>query len=60
MRSDGCLGAEFSTAEKDGKGMALKIFTGAKPFPKIDSWPSGITEIAMLTINAEVLNFKMK
>jgi len=25
--SDGCLGAEFSAAEKSGKGMTLKIFT---------------------------------
>jgi hypothetical protein len=25
---------QFTAAEKDGKGMALKSFTGATPFPK--------------------------
>jgi len=28
--------------------MALKIFTGAKSFPKADNWPFGITEMEML------------
>jgi hypothetical protein len=27
-------GAQFSAAEKSGEGMALKIFTRAKPFRK--------------------------
>jgi hypothetical protein len=27
-------GAQFTTAEKNGKRMALKSFTGAKPFLK--------------------------
>jgi hypothetical protein len=30
--------------------MALKIFTGAKPFPKADIEPFGITEIEMLPL----------
>jgi hypothetical protein len=29
-----CNRAEFNAAEKDGKGMALKIFTEAKPYLK--------------------------
>ncbi len=33
------LRAQFSAAEKDGEGMALKIFTGAKPFLKADIKP---------------------
>ena len=45
--SELCLGAEFSTAEKDGKGMAFRIFTGAKPFPKA----TYITEIEMLPLS---------
>jgi len=39
--------AEFSAAEKGGKGMALKIFTEAKPFLKADIKPFCITEIKM-------------
>jgi hypothetical protein len=34
MVEDGRQGAQFSAAEKGGKGMALKIFMGAKPFLK--------------------------
>jgi hypothetical protein len=34
---------------KSGEGMALKIFTGAKPFLKAGIKPFGITEIEMLT-----------
>jgi len=30
----GCLRAQFITAEKSGRGMALKIVTGAKSFLK--------------------------
>jgi len=32
-----CLGAEFRAAEKDGDGMALKIFARARPSPKVDT-----------------------
>jgi len=31
--------AQFRAAEKDGEGMALKIFTGAKLFLKADLKP---------------------
>jgi hypothetical protein len=31
-RRDGCKGAQFMAAEKDDKGMALRVFTGASPF----------------------------
>jgi hypothetical protein len=37
-----------AAAEKSGEGMALKIFTGAKPFLKAGIKPFGITEIEML------------
>ena len=37
-----------AAAEKSGEGMALKIFTGAKPFLKADIKPFGITGIEML------------
>jgi hypothetical protein len=30
-RRDGNRGAQFTAAEKNGKGMALRVFTGAKP-----------------------------
>jgi hypothetical protein len=33
-RRDECYDAQFRAAEKDGKGMAFKGFTGAKPFLK--------------------------
>ncbi len=43
------VNARSSTAaEKSGEGMALKIFTGAKPFLKADIKPFNITEIEML------------
>jgi len=47
--------AEFSAAEKGGKGMALKIFTGAKPFPKALIKPFDITEMGMLPLTQESL-----
>jgi hypothetical protein len=37
-------------AEKRGEGMALKIFTGAKPFLKASIKPFGITDIEMPTL----------
>jgi hypothetical protein len=42
--------AQFNAAEKGGKGMAFKIFTGAKPFLKANIWPFGIKETEMLTL----------
>jgi hypothetical protein len=41
-----------AAAEKSGEGMALKIFTGAKPFLKANIKPFDITQIEMLTIVA--------
>ena len=46
-----------AAAEKSGEGMALKIFTRAKPFLKADITPFGITEIEMLTAEEALLNF---
>ena len=43
MREDGSLSAQFDAAEKDGKGMAHKIFTEAKPFLKAYIERFGIT-----------------
>jgi hypothetical protein len=37
-----------AAAEKGGEGMALKIFTGAKPFLKAYIKPSCITEMEKL------------
>jgi hypothetical protein len=56
-RKDGCYRAQFSAAEKGGKGMALKIFTGTKPFPKADREPFGIPEIEMLLAYGRALTF---
>jgi len=43
------VNARSSTAaKKDGEGMALKIFTGAKPFLKAYIKPFGIPEMEML------------
>ena len=47
-KKEGCLGAEFRAAEKDGEGMALKIFTGAKPFQKARIKMVDITGLGML------------
>jgi hypothetical protein len=44
-----------AAAEKSGEGMALKIFTGAKPFLKADIKPFGITGIEMLPKKGMVL-----
>jgi hypothetical protein len=43
-----------AAAEKSGEGMALKIFTGAKPFLKADIKPFGITGIEMLPSRIEL------
>jgi hypothetical protein len=40
--------------------MALKIFTGAKPFLKAYMKPLDITEIRMLTLELRFLNFALK
>ena len=53
MVDEGSYGAQFRAAEKSGEGMALKIFTLAKPFPKADMKPFVITEIEMLTYKAQ-------
>ena len=45
MGVDAC---SSTAAEKSGEGMALKIFTGAKPFLKAYIKPLNITEIEML------------
>jgi hypothetical protein len=42
------MGTE-AKVEESGEGMAVKIFTGAKPFPKAYIKPLDITEIEMLT-----------
>jgi hypothetical protein len=43
------VNARSSTAaEKSGEGMALKIFTGARPFLKAYIKPVDITKIRML------------
>ncbi len=47
-RNGGYRGAEFSTAERDGKGMALKRLTGARPFPKAAIEPLEIMEKKLL------------
>jgi hypothetical protein len=39
-----------AAAEKSGEGMALKIFTGAKPFLKANIMPFDITEIGTLPV----------
>jgi hypothetical protein len=44
----GVNGRSSAAAEKSGEGMALKIFTGAKPSLKADIKPFDITEIRML------------
>ena len=44
-----CRGAQFRAAEKDGDGMALKIFARARASPKVDNRSYRITEIRMLT-----------
>jgi hypothetical protein len=46
----GCSCAQFSAAEKGGKGMALKIFTEARPSPGANIKPFGIREIEMFTM----------
>jgi hypothetical protein len=56
-RKDGCYRAQFSTGEKGGKGIASKIFTGAKPFPKAEKEPFGIPEIKMLLAYSRALTF---
>jgi hypothetical protein len=38
-----------TAAEKSGEGMALKIFTEAKPFLKVNLKALGITEMERLT-----------
>jgi hypothetical protein len=43
-----------AAAEKGGEGMALKIFTGAKPFLKAGIKPFGITEIEMLPLRCSI------
>ena len=49
-----------AAAEKSGEGMALKIFTGAKPFLKADIKPFGITGIEMLpTYNLRYLQIQL-
>jgi len=55
-RKAGGRNAQFTAAEKNGKGMALKSFTGAKPFLKarmshVDA------EMEMRTCSANVLIF---
>jgi hypothetical protein len=43
--------AQFNAAEKGGEGMALRIFTGAKPFLKASVKLVDITGIRMLTLS---------
>jgi cyclophilin family peptidyl-prolyl cis-trans isomerase len=52
------LTCEFRAAEKGDDGMALKIFARARPFPKADMKPSGITEIWALSHRVEQLIWK--
>jgi hypothetical protein len=47
-----------AAAEKSGEGVALKIFTGTKPFLKANIKPFGITEIEMLTLLGKFLTFR--
>jgi hypothetical protein len=49
-RGDRCCGAQFTAAERGDKGMALKIFTEAKPFPKAQNslWESLKLMLAIL------------
>jgi len=46
-----------AAAEKNGEGMALKIFTGAKLFLKVDIKPFGITGIEILPKKGDGSNF---
>jgi hypothetical protein len=46
---DGYYGTEFRTAEKGGKGVALRISTRAKAFLKASIRLLDITEIRLLT-----------
>jgi len=50
-------GAQFRAAEKDGDGMALKIFARARASPKVDNRSCRITEIEMLTVPKRILIF---
>ena len=54
----GVNGRSSAAAEKSSEGMALKIFTGAKPFLKAYKKPLDITEIEMLTLQGKFLTFK--
>jgi hypothetical protein len=55
MREDGCEGAQFTAAEKGGKGMALKIFTEAKPSLKANMKPSEIEMLASRAMQACII-----
>jgi hypothetical protein len=47
--------AELSAAKKEWKGMAVKIFTGTKPFQKAYFVPFGIIEIEILSFKFDLI-----